>query len=482
MTAQACGGGQRPWPRLGALLFDLPDDPVRGWACLGEGPQAAGGAFRFDEPGVAGLPDDTVWITNYPAATLAGTGLAAAGRFHDERYLRESMGRLCEECGCTDPRRACEFSAALFARSLRLAAALVRCRDFLPRWSLRRGLRVAAGPVEDMLVEPRLKDVLEEARLTNVSCPLRAPGEGETTLRLRVPAMDHCRAVLATPLPAGPFEAVRRIPGPLCEPAIRRRWFSGITEGGRLPGLFRLAWRGVDGERARLLVPGLPGRGSDRAPGAGRPRRWYPTALVARLMEAGDVVVHEALVCRRVRILSVPAALAASLPGQAALSTSASVVLDNLWSGMCLPRDPRAPKKDGLLPCNADAPFLRAADLVLLHDRALALQRLGLRVTGYAAGSIRIRAASGEGGAVWAACTALGLLPPALGAEARAFLPDPYQGMRTGREFLGLVEREPRRGLATLQALRAAGRWKEILALDAVLVRRLLRGPGGREG
>ena len=386
---------------VGCVVYDDPTRPESGWYARNEE------VARRLLPGQA-LPDSALWLTNLAYEQ----GVEAFSRWPEgfacQGYLREDLSAFAKRHGISDSRILAECGAKLLSRIMALSRAYFGQSHFLPALSLRHGLKDCLGTSE-MLVTPDLCAIIEEATITNISCRTSQDALANRPLLFCLEPRRHCLALLDQRFPYGRFAPLPEAALPK-EPAGREAVLSFAKDLQARPGFFQITCLHLDEPWASLFRFG-PARGTRL--GKGR-CLWVSWPELRFLAERADLLVHAALLPASSRRLFLPQELASFFPEASVLSVSCGLFFENVWNALAQTSRRQKRFLRQLVAVNPVTPFLRAKDSLLLCETAAQLQSLGLTVTGFANGRLRLDAGEHQASELYAMATTSGCIPPML--------------------------------------------------------------------
>jgi hypothetical protein len=413
--------------RYGCLVFDDPCAHNSGWKAVEEG---KGSRVTLD--GTSELSTDIVWITNMGYTISRESGLDGNYRFLTRDYLREDLEKMAQRHGIDkqDQRAVAEFGAKILSRTLRVSQKLLDAdssEDFLPKFALKRGFREIIGLGRDPFYTTEMAKRIEEAISFNTNCEREQyiPAGEDIIGYFRIPAREHCLAVMDVPLPFGDFREIPRqaLPDPKASREDVQKWLVQVA--GNRPGLFKITCRNFETRFNGLINYGNYG---EAATGLNSyKRQWVSSPELAFLTAFSEITVHQAFVTDSIYQLNQQMKLVRQLSPVTDMSVTMGVFFENLWTGICTRSSSRgtAPSPDKV-PINVFTPFLRAMDRIRLFDKALEFSEAGFDVAGYASGTLRVSIRDHDPARVYDTCVKTRMIPPFLGCDEKK-LPPPNQ-------------------------------------------------------
>lgn len=354
--------------RSGCVIFDSADPPRNGWAsCDG------GECRRIASP--TEIDTDRLWLTNLSRQALYRNGLSRHACFRPDSYLSIGVAEIGDLLGI-DPEDApglAQALSAVLANIARLLFALFGI-DKAPPYDLGYGLRRILAPADPLFSDDELAEAFCESQVNFVRCLTQIPDE-LAPRPVRLLPVKHAIDILSAPVPVG-----------------ARRWRRRDWKGRSLAAL--LDWCGDDTQAlAKITVHRFSDDRLGRLINFGsfsERRRWAPLPDLRILHEGGaEVTVHRVFYCEEapVRPLSDMDILSPLSP-QWAISLSAAIVAECLWTALAKPSPPPPHVAAERTSANPAAPFVRAWDRMLCLAAADRLDRAGAVVTGYGKGKV----------------------------------------------------------------------------------------------
>lgn len=360
---------------FGVVMFDTPEDPGPAWMAIAG---AAQPARRISGPHE--LSTSVVWWTNVgyehffrgPGAIWRNPWLR-----HDKYLVVNQAGALVE--WGHDPKTlnagfVARFAADIFGRIMTIAYGIAQKADPKLRMDrffegrtlcedLRRLIPEAEYPEGDAASMMRSRATRDITSTTT-----RMPKGGKFIL-LRVPRGRHCRDMLQTPVPVGPWEHLSRTETSDADPATTK-----------MPMMAKVAVSGMPAEAARIYGP----RTVRRA--------WLAHPELALLERFGRIEVADRWRGREYASLmqALPKAVKDFMADEYTdASWSAGVVAESLWRAVALPQEKlKAGAGDsGEKPHTSwRGAWIEAADKSAMFLEAMRLAELGHAVSSYGFG------------------------------------------------------------------------------------------------
>ncbi len=363
-------------PRFGVALFDNPRDMSEGWACRGDEREP----FRFS---VAGLENDTLWVTNLDWSEYQAKAQKLS---HLRRvdYLRSSLNAIAADLGVRLTGEYAVEGSRELARVLRQAMLIMMA--VYPIASPITDFRgdVLADDIRRLL--PRPPKASEHTR-TPLASAYQAYSVPEwanryvpesITLTLRLNRLEYAQRIMATQVPD---EGWTYVP-PENAGSIDISRLLDPTQPSLVEAVVELD--NIDPELARLIAFGSQSGNRTAI------RKWISQPELAWLSQHAKVRVSSFLLARASRPLSDGLGLPARLTADPLFVASMPVglVAECHWSAVASTPYNRSSRSNDI---NVWAVWLRAMDRALSFRLAFEAHQNGLVVAGYGNGSCLVR-------------------------------------------------------------------------------------------
>jgi len=387
--------------QFGCVIFDDVHQHKNGWAAKSTDKKS------FHISGINELESKVVWLTNldYNASFIAG--LNNHGRFRRADYLRHNTFRIGSHLNIEDDlRQQALCYSKLFERVSRLSNCFFNINE-VHKDRLAKAFRTHSG-VYDPIYSSYFAEYFESATSHYVLTEqqFKENKENISIADLWIPALTHCKNIVATPLPVGKWKKVKRNKLP-SYPQIMQ-WLMELSG----PGIVKVNVTDIDPLLSPLFNFGSGSQGNLR-------RKWITTTELMSLVPIANIDILEAHISEGLVVLDALNDIVQVIPEEAVLSLSCHFMLDSLWTGLTAlnpPPSARGQKKtnSGYKSYNPVTPFLKAYDRFHCMSYVLQLSKMGFNVRGYGTGKITIDTTDLTERDVYTACKELGLIPPVM--------------------------------------------------------------------
>ena len=357
------------------------------------------GETPFDIVNVGELDTGTHWLTNHPDG-IPGGSAGAHALFFSDKYLRVKADKILNQLCVpedTPASRKAEILGQIFHNVISYGRKIFGVEN-LPRYEYRKGLRrILKEDDEIELPELVSKMVTDSTQYYTFSTE---KVNKDRLLSFTLPAVDHSRNILKTPLPDGQWRCIENIPH---FPEEIKEWFGQR----KTPYFAKVVLSNFDEQYFSLINFGsVTPEGSER--------QWVTGIELEKLYDKVDVTILEAWESSSVLVLpeNIMSDIEA-LPEIGDLCYSLGLFMENVWTGLALNSVPNfcRNKKSGRYQ-NAAGPFLRAADWGYCFDKAVALKDMGFSIAGYGVGRVVVDASFQTNEEIVLAALQNELIPP----------------------------------------------------------------------
>lgn len=418
-----------PLQKIGCAIFDDPDAPLSGWACLFDEEDPAGKAIalRFKNP--QDLSSDSVYWTNLEYAQFSNAGFSNNIRFRQADYLRPGMIRVVSELGL-DQASAPEKAKAL-ARVFGFVIDYVR-KVFaiyeVPMYNLSSGIREYVTP-PDVYGTKIISDIVKDMNqaFTRCATPIVDSNTGVESLKTSVMLPRHSLAkeifdvVIPITTQHEVINDLSMIDGRNPQSVIE--WV--IAQKG--PMMIQASF---SAKRNENIMPTVINYGTtknfkDKRNSNGQSqmrtptKQWVTGHEILLLCRHYDCEINTAVIfekCLPIKEhLPMIKRLVEYMDGKddIALSYAFGLLLENTWTSLLKARS-RMDGQGRKEPLNMYEPFVRAVDRVNCAIMAGLLYQEGIDVLSYALGRLNVRITDNT--AEWMnlcnLCSKFGAIPP----------------------------------------------------------------------
>lgn len=378
--------------KLGFVFFTDMGNSQKGVAVVhGEKP--------FNIANVGELDTDTNWMTNHPDGVPGGIAGAHA-LFFGEKYLRikadKILKQLCVPEDAPASRKA-EILGQVFHNVVSYGRKIFVI-EILPRYEYRKGLRRILKEDDETELPELVSKMVTDSTQYYTFCTEKI--NKDRLLSFSLPAVNHSRNILKTPLPKGEWSGIENIPH---FPEELKEWIGQR----KTPYFAKVVLSNFDEQYLSLINFGsVTPEHSER--------QWVTGVELEKLYGKVDVTILEAWESSGVVVLPeyVMSEIAA-LPEIGDLCYSLGLFMDNVWTGLALNSVPNFKNKKSGRYQNVTGPFLRAADWSYCFDKAVALKEMGFSIASYGVGTVVVDASFQTDEEIVIAALENELIPPA---------------------------------------------------------------------
>ncbi len=428
--------------RFGCIIFEDTHQHRVGWAARAEENEA-----RYISD-INELESDTVWLTNLPFEISFQSGFSNHSLYRESNFLRTDIKKLNKFLGLSDDQleEQAYIYCRLFKRVMALANHFLGITE-IDKQTLTKSIRKHAGSYDPVF----MTDFREKIRsaITHYVWTVQPgsySGDGQESVNFLLPAIDHAKEILSTPVPVGNWLQVKQLPDKdniLC-------WAEELDA----PAIVRINVQDVDPDIGDYLNFGS-GSEKDR-------KKWITVVELINLLPVANIQVKDAYKSEGFVILDELLDLVESFPEESLMSISTQIFLDNFWTGLTTQHPPpylrRERDRIEKSPINTICPFYKSQDRLICLKCALQAVLEGFNVKAYGTGKITVDATDASNDELYSLAKKIGLIPPVRYVE--------------NINSLNLdMENDP---LDLLIGILAKGNYEELLAIDEEFVNIML--------